>query len=635
MAEEDNNKRKKRLEKEKKELDSFFALEENKEMGVKLEHQSENLWFGQICGPPDSVYEGGLFHFNITFPDNYPFQCPHIYFMTKIFHLNIENFEPCFPAWTPSTTIKDRIWFLYQIMKEVNPGSGNVLYKLFSTDREKYDRMAREHTKKHARKDQKRDWLRQGSHAYSNLESKKEEIIKELKLHGGTESEAKALVNAIESLNKSGEGRWKVMPIGVPERFSMYFWRVALAGPKGSPYEGVWWEFEFIFNRNGKNVMVAIVSDVIHPMIAPVKMHDGKLIKPKRHRLFPQNSTLAILEKLDCIIAFMSGLDENPLNFDAKPFSSRKEIYDMWKSDKDAYKDLIQSQENKITTLPEVYTSFPYEEYYQKPIDVSPDPAPKDKRCQEPGCLLWGNSDCRYSDGYSRAIYVGEGGDRNMCGCHKRLCYGHLANHIYEAEIKPAKRVECGGLTWRSDATIAGGIETTWCVQMGCKCHLCDGKVRVRVYEVRHRGEKMARELYYGVVEKKGQKKGKKKGKKREEKEKEKEKEKEEEFTVTMNRGRESSFSWDLRGIHDKRVIEKWKRVGKNGFSFSVRLGSENELSLFGFSDGCPQSLKSAGKFKISSSKPEGDHNLCENRGRSADRPEPFSYCDHIKGESK
>mmetsp|Transcript_12423 Transcript_12423/g.18989 ORF Transcript_12423/g.18989 Transcript_12423/m.18989 type:complete len:103 (-) Transcript_12423:95-403(-) len=102
-----------------------------------------------------------------------------------------------------------------------------------------------------------------------------------------------------------------------------------------------------------------------------------------------------------------------------------------------------------------------------------------------------------------------------------------------------------------------------------------------------------------------------------------------------MNRGRESSFSWDLRGIHDKRVIEKWKRVGKNGFSFSVRLGSENELSLFGFSDGCPQSLKSAGKFKISSSKPEGDHNLCENRGRSADRPEPFSYCDHIKGESK
>lgn len=46
---------------------------------------------GHIYGPPDTPYEGGVFHVRMTVPPNYPFKPPSARLITKIWHPNISK----------------------------------------------------------------------------------------------------------------------------------------------------------------------------------------------------------------------------------------------------------------------------------------------------------------------------------------------------------------------------------------------------------------------------------------------------------------------------------------------------------------------------------------------------------------
>ena len=60
--------------------------------GVNVElPKDENIfeWKGYLIGTDDTPYKGGIFHFKILFPNDFPKKAPEVIFLTPIYHLNI------------------------------------------------------------------------------------------------------------------------------------------------------------------------------------------------------------------------------------------------------------------------------------------------------------------------------------------------------------------------------------------------------------------------------------------------------------------------------------------------------------------------------------------------------------------
>ena len=70
-----------------------------------------HLFSVNLDGPPESPFEGGLFHCDLLLPEDYPMSPPKIIFNTKIFHPNIDKLgRVCLDIlknnWTPALQIK-------------------------------------------------------------------------------------------------------------------------------------------------------------------------------------------------------------------------------------------------------------------------------------------------------------------------------------------------------------------------------------------------------------------------------------------------------------------------------------------------------------------------------------------------
>lgn len=83
-------------------------------------------WEAVIMGPEDSPYSGGIFNLHIQFPVDYPFKPPHIKFVTKIFHPNINSagmicLDILKTQWSPALTISKVLLSICSLLTDPNP----------------------------------------------------------------------------------------------------------------------------------------------------------------------------------------------------------------------------------------------------------------------------------------------------------------------------------------------------------------------------------------------------------------------------------------------------------------------------------------------------------------------------------
>mmetsp|Transcript_21159 Transcript_21159/g.56404 ORF Transcript_21159/g.56404 Transcript_21159/m.56404 type:complete len:244 (-) Transcript_21159:369-1100(-) len=117
-----------------------------------------------LAGPMGSPYEGGVFRLDVEVPAGYPLEPPKIKFATRIFHPNVgRGHTPgaiCLDilrkeAWSPALTIERTLLSIASLLADPNPASpmDTEAAKLYTSDRDAYDRRVKLWVKKYARSD--------------------------------------------------------------------------------------------------------------------------------------------------------------------------------------------------------------------------------------------------------------------------------------------------------------------------------------------------------------------------------------------------------------------------------------------------------------------------------------------------
>jgi ubiquitin-conjugating enzyme E2 D/E len=114
-------------------------------------------WEGVIFGPADSPFSGGVYKLKIVFPVDYPFKPPTVNFMTKIYHPNINAagvicLDTLKNNWSPALTISKVLLSVCSLLCDPNPNDPLVpeIAHLYKTNRQEYEDVAKEWTRKYA-----------------------------------------------------------------------------------------------------------------------------------------------------------------------------------------------------------------------------------------------------------------------------------------------------------------------------------------------------------------------------------------------------------------------------------------------------------------------------------------------------
>ena len=114
-------------------------------------------WKLSLIGPMDTPYAGGTFFLTVDFPETYPQTKPEVRFVNKIYHLNVneKNGHICIStlnSWKPKTPMVDVISSIFALFYDQNPDSpySGVMAREYSTNRNEFNKKAREWTKKYA-----------------------------------------------------------------------------------------------------------------------------------------------------------------------------------------------------------------------------------------------------------------------------------------------------------------------------------------------------------------------------------------------------------------------------------------------------------------------------------------------------
>merc|ERR1711907_381399 len=133
-----------------------LAAESPDWISFSLDNDNIYAWKAVMEGPENSPYEKGKFKINIAIPQEYPFKAPTITFDTKVYHPNIKSdgtiCNDVLNKWSPQIKIVDVMNTIRQVLIEPNPDSPLEadIGDLFKSDRAKFEKNAKEWTKKYA-----------------------------------------------------------------------------------------------------------------------------------------------------------------------------------------------------------------------------------------------------------------------------------------------------------------------------------------------------------------------------------------------------------------------------------------------------------------------------------------------------
>ena len=142
----------------KKEYEEF-QKEEISEIGIKIDLINNDYfhWKITIIGPKDTPYEGGVFSIIANFKDDYPNSKPEIKFLNKIYNLHVipRNGNILISqlfSWKSKYKITDIIVTIFSIfyIQNTNGPYDPLMAQEYITDREEFNRKAKEWTKKYA-----------------------------------------------------------------------------------------------------------------------------------------------------------------------------------------------------------------------------------------------------------------------------------------------------------------------------------------------------------------------------------------------------------------------------------------------------------------------------------------------------
>ena len=130
-----------------------------------IDQENYFKWKVSMVGPKDSPYRGATFILEVDFPDNYPESAPEIYFITPIYHLNVNPYNNSnwgiklghvslnvLNDWKPEYTIKEIFIYIYALLYNPNPNFAFGFERVneFKFNRKLYEEKAKYFTYKYA-----------------------------------------------------------------------------------------------------------------------------------------------------------------------------------------------------------------------------------------------------------------------------------------------------------------------------------------------------------------------------------------------------------------------------------------------------------------------------------------------------
>ena len=115
-------------------------------------------WNATIKGPENSSYQNGIFKLDITIGDDYPFKPPKIFFITPVYHpnINLKSGAICLDilktSWSPALTMPKILLSISSLLADPNPNDPlePEIATQYKNNRELYDTTVKEYVQKYA-----------------------------------------------------------------------------------------------------------------------------------------------------------------------------------------------------------------------------------------------------------------------------------------------------------------------------------------------------------------------------------------------------------------------------------------------------------------------------------------------------